>query len=384
LEGFVGGTFRTETMLAGVVPVFGPREMVLEIRDVEAPPGEDLISASDPDRASRTDASSDSGPRYSDSVELAGRRWRVLARPTERYLRARDNWTPALLLGSGVGVSLLLGGYLHTVLAQRDRVERQVDRRTEELREEIGRRRRYADALQRSNRELEHFAYIASHDLQEPLRKVRSFGDMLRAEAGDVLDDTARDYLRRMQDAAERMQALIQGLLAYSRVTTQAQPFERVQLQETVRQVVDDLAIRLKETGGEVRAEDLPEIEADPVQMRQLLQNLIINGLKFHRKGAPPEVRITCEVLADQSCRIRVRDNGVGFDPREAKRLFQPFQRLHSRAEFEGTGMGLAVCQKIAERHGGTIAADSTPGEGSVFTVTLPCHHSSGETANAA
>lgn len=673
VRGFVGGAFRMDEMLRGIMPTFGPGDMILEIRDMDAPAGHDLIyisheAQSQSEQTPTDGADFESGAArildeqtqpagispdqaasllYTNNVEVAGRRWQIRARPTAQYLQARRAWTPALLLGSGLGISLLLGVYLNTVLARTERVEREVDQRTDELLREsehrarlaerlreaeaflesviehiphlvtvkdaadlsfvrvnraavellgyqpdelVGRhesellppdeaqrlgnqdraaleqgrmyqigehsmqtrhrgmrifhtkrvplrdaggqvthlltisediterrhaeqalreseqrfrsvaetamdaiitanaddrityfnptaekmfgyaqreamnqpltmllperlheshRQRFAryvemqdphfvsrvleltalrrdgrefpveislaaheehgemvitgiirditerklaeqrlnetaEALARSNHELEQFAYIASHDLQEPLRKVRGFGDMLRTQAGDALDETARDYLRRMQGAAERMQALIHALLTYSRITTKAQPFERVDLNEIAQQVVDDLVMRLRETAGQVHIDELPQLDADPVQMRQLLQNLISNGLKFHRQGVPPEVRVSGELIDETSCHIRVEDNGIGFEPKEAQRLFKPFQRLHNRMAYEGTGIGLAVCQKIVERHGGSITVDSTPGRGSVFSIVLPRHATRGEARHAA
>ncbi|HEX7010582.1 MAG TPA: PAS domain-containing protein [Phycisphaeraceae bacterium] len=241
-----------------------------------------------------------------------------------------------------------------------------------------------AEALRRSNRELEQFAYIASHDLQEPLRKIQGFGDMLKTRAGEALDEQSLDYLQRMQNAAGRMQELITGLLTSSRVTTKARPFEPVDLRRIAEQVVGDLEMRIRQTGGQVEIGPLLVIDADPLQMRQLFQNLISNALTFHREGVPPRVRVVSRRV-DQArrCQIRVEDNGIGFDEEDLDRIFKPFQRLHNRSSYEGTGIGLAVCQKIVERHGGTITAKSAIGRGSTFIVTLPCRHDHGETPHA-
>ncbi len=251
----------------------------------------------------------------------------------------------------------------------------------EQAQREIAERRRaeaelqtYAARLERSNRELESFAYIASHDLKEPLRKIQVFGERLVAKYGDVLDERGRDYLARMQNAATRMQALIDGLLVYSRVTTKAQPFVTVDLNAVVREVLDDLEVRIEQLQARVEVGELPTVEADPLQMRQLFQNLIGNALKFHREGVAPVVRVRSEPLngSEGQYRIMVEDNGVGFDEKYADRLFQVFQRLHGRSEYEGTGIGLAICRKIIERHGGSITAQSAPDRGATFVVTLP------------
>jgi signal transduction histidine kinase len=247
----------------------------------------------------------------------------------------------------------------------------------DELNIEVTQRRRVEEELERSNRELEQFGYSASHDLQEPLRKIIAFSDRVSVGCKDTMDDKYRDYLARVQNAAYRMQALIDGLLAYSRVTTKARPFESVDLADTVEGVLQDLEFRISETGGDVRVKELPVLDAEPVQMQQLLQNLIGNALKFQREGVPPVIEVYGEEVPaagkrECCCKITVRDNGIGFDPKFADRVFQVFQRLHGRGTYEGTGIGLALCKKIVDRHSGTIVVDSKPGEGAVFTVTLP------------
>lgn len=225
--------------------------------------------------------------------------------------------------------------------------------------------------LQQSNRELEDFAHIASHDLQEPLRKIQAFGELLASKHAEALPPQARDYIERMRSAAKRMQILINDLLAFSRVATKAQPFVPVNLETVAREVAHDLEVRTHDAGGHIDIGALPVIDADPLQMRQLLQNLAGNALKFQRDDVPPEVTINAEG-ENGFCRIRVVDNGIGFDEKYADRIFTMFERLHGRGKYEGTGIGLAICRRIAERHGGTIVAHSTPGEGSTFIVTLP------------
>ncbi len=225
--------------------------------------------------------------------------------------------------------------------------------------------------LQRSNQELQDFASVASHDLQEPLRKVRAFGDRLEASHGDELSQRGLDYLRRMQSAAERMQVLINDLLIFSRVTTRARPFVRVSLSNVAHEVLSDLQTLIERTGGRVEVGELPSVEADPTQMRQLLQNLISNALKFHREGEPPLVKVRGKA-EDGLCEIEVEDNGIGFEEKHLGRIFTIFERLHGRGEYEGTGVGLAVCKKIVERHGGSITAVSEPGRGATFTITMP------------
>lgn len=236
------------------------------------------------------------------------------------------------------------------------------------------------ESLRHSNRELEQFASVASHDLQEPLRKIQAFGDRLQAKCADGLGEQGRDYIERMQASAVRMRNLIDALLTYSRVTTKAQPFVPVDLAVTAREVVSDLEGRLQQTGGRVEVGPLPTVDADPLQMRQLLQNLVANGLKFHKPGEPPVVQVEGRLLSDAigngeaspRCEIAVRDNGIGFEEVYIDRIFEVFQRLHGRQEYEGTGIGLAICRKIVERHGGSITARSAPDQGATFLVTLP------------
>ena len=244
--------------------------------------------------------------------------------------------------------------------------------------------RLFAAQLERSNAELQNFASVASHDLQEPLRKIQAFSDRLRVKCGPALSAQGLDYLDRMQSAAQRMQVLIQDLLKLSRVTSRAQPFEECDLDEIVRAVISDLEITIEQKQAEIEIHDLPTIQADPLQMRQLFQNLISNALKFQRSGDLPRVivegrlfqmkerKTPGEPTGEQTCKIVVRDNGIGFDPKFAEQIFVVFQRLHNRTEYEGTGIGLAICRKITDRHGGTIVAKSAEGQGAAFIVTLP------------
>jgi len=220
--------------------------------------------------------------------------------------------------------------------------------------------------------------------LQEPLRKVQAFGDRLKAACSKALGAEGSDYLDRMQAAAKRMQTLIDDLLAFSRVTTKANPFEPVDLNRIAQEVLSDLEVRIQQSGGQVELGELPAIDADPLQMRQLFQNLLGNALKFHQEGRLPVVKVRGQAVnqparesaangqVEEFCQITVEDNGIGFNEKYLDRIFILFQRLHGRSAYEGTGIGLAICRKIADRHGGSITAKSTPGEGSTFVVTLP------------
>ena len=239
--------------------------------------------------------------------------------------------------------------------------------------------------LQRSNENLERFAYVASHDLQEPLRKIRSFGDILQSTYGSQLGEGV-DFLNRMQTAADRMSVLIRDLLTFSRIRTQRETFAPVNLNKVIRGVLGDLELAIQEAGARVELDELPTVSGDAPQLRQLFQNLIANALKFHHPDLPPRICLSSQLLsatdlpktiqpnssASQFYAISVADNGIGFDEKYTDRIFQVFQRLHGRSRYSGTGIGLAIVQKVADNHNGAIAVASQPGQGATFTVYLP------------
>lgn len=274
------------------------------------------------------------------------------------------------------------------LLNEKNTLESRIKERTHQLqltndglREEIKKRHKVerelkekSKNLERSNQELQDFAYVASHDLQEPLRKIQAFGNLLESEYGTELGE-GFDYLSRMRAAAARMSILIEDLLAFSRVTTKARKSTSVDLTTVAEEVVGDLETRIKDTNGTVVIDPLPVVMADPTHMRQLLQNLIGNALKFHKPTEPAAVHVSCAVVDHGDTpmyELRVKDNGIGFDEKYTDRIFSVFQRLHGRDNYEGTGIGLAVCRKIVERYGGKITAESKQGVGSTFIVTLP------------
>jgi len=234
---------------------------------------------------------------------------------------------------------------------------------------------RRSEDLARSNAELEQFAYVASHDLQEPLRRIRAFGDLLLTEIEQGLDEDGRDWLRRMVGAAERMQVLVSSLLELARVRSQGAPFVAVDLTASARDAVADLEVLLAESGGSVDIRPLPTVEADPTQMRLLFQNLVGNALKFGRPGVPPRVTVRAREGAGdpaEQATFVVEDNGVGFAPEDAERIFLPYHRLDRSERVVGVGMGLAICARIVARHSGRIKATGAPGEGATFTIRLP------------
>jgi signal transduction histidine kinase len=249
--------------------------------------------------------------------------------------------------------------------------------------------------LRRSNENLQQFAYVASHDLQEPLRKIQSFGDLLAKNYAAVLDTQALDMVNRMQQAASRMSGLIKDLLDYSRVSTQRSAHESIPLSKLIAEVADDLYVSVQQSGAIINYEHLPVCHGDKAQLRQLFQNLLANAIKFRRPDVPPVIQVSSRkvpakqlpdsVLAtieavehDQTVNrrfyheISVSDNGIGFDEKYLDRIFQVFQRLHTKSAFPGTGVGLAICRKVIENHGGALSATSQPQVGSTFFVYLP------------
>jgi signal transduction histidine kinase len=314
---------------------------------------------------------------YFVAVPVPGSSWRVVLTSTSSMLfssvSGARKWVPWLIfvalgvvaLGFLAVLRRMLGSAvaLSTAHAQLARSNTRLESSNALLRE--------AAELSRSNAELEQFASVASHDLQEPLRKVQTFAAQLTATESDHLSEQGQDFLRRMSDAAGRMRTLIDDLLMFSRVTTKGRPFVPVDLGEILDQVLVDLELSISESDAQVSIAELPTVEADAVQMRQLLQNLLGNALKFRREGVVPQLRVSVDV-SDDVAELTVEDNGIGFDDQYATRIFRAFERLHGAREYAGTGIGLALCRKIVERHNGTISANSELGSGATFTIRLP------------
>ncbi len=236
---------------------------------------------------------------------------------------------------------------------------------------------RTADLKER-NTELQHFAYIASHDLREPLRKIRTFGDLLQDEADRELSEEGSFYIQRMRSSASRMDDLLTDLLDFSRITTHTRPFAPVLVRLLISDIVEDYELKIRELDAVLDVEASGTVDADETQLRRLVSNLIGNALKFRREGIQPQIRVVASVdtasegTSEHAYRIVVEDNGIGFDEKYLDRIFEPFERLHGKNAYEGTGIGLAICRRIVRRHRGTITAESVPGEGSRFTVVLP------------
>ncbi len=340
--------------------------------------------------------------RYFTTAPVDGSTWRVvLSDPTSTLypaLAGAKSWYLLAALAALVLVATSSTFFLRRAFVNGARLattNRELVDLTATLEERVAERTAAADErateLARSNAELEQFASVTSHDLQEPLRKIRMFGDRLRERLGDDLPAEPAEDLGRMQNAAERMQRLINDLLDFSRVTSRGKNFEPVDLGKVTEEVLSDLEARVIELDAKVDVSALPVIDADQTQMRQLIQNLLSNALKFHREEEPPRIRISGDIIpggeahsqwetaAADRCVLKVEDNGIGFDEKYAERVFVAFQRLHGRSSYDGTGIGLSIARKIVWRHGGNITAESVPGEGSTFTVTLPVTHRNGK-----
>ena len=249
---------------------------------------------------------------------------------------------------------------------------KKLKKQKEKLAKEKERAERYAAALEKSNKALKEFNSIVSHDLKEPLRKIIFTSEEIKSQLKNKISTNEKKLVDKVSSTANRMNLLIKDLLSYSKLSTKDATFEKVDLNKTLENVKRDLEVRIKESKGKINIEKLPTINADPTQMQQLFQNLVGNALKFHKQNETPIINITVQKLNARYWEISIEDNGVGFDEKYIDRIFNPFQRLHSSSEFEGTGMGTAICQKIVERHGGTITANSAINKGSTFIVRLP------------
>lgn len=366
--GVVYAAFRIDNLLRGVLGAEAP-DVDLEVYDLgpsaTVPTGTPLgpgATAFDlrPGHARREH---DASQTRVETLEVAGRRWAVSYARTRSALSGGERAVPWVIGIAGLLVSLLAAALLRTLATARQRALRLADAMTAELRE------REAE-LQRSHEELEHFAYLASHDLQEPLRTITSYVGLLDRRAGDQLDDRARSWLGFVSEAAGRMSHLIADLLEYSRTGRVGGEDEVVDLGDAWDLAVANLRHAIDDAGATVQRGPLPKVRARPREMTSMLQNLIGNGLKY-RGEAAPVVRASAHRNGDGTWEVAIADNGIGIDPRFHDRVFGLFQRLHTADEYPGTGMGLAIVKKIVEANGGTVHVVSEPGSGATFVVTL-------------
>jgi signal transduction histidine kinase len=328
-----------------------------------------------------------SGKLYMDRIrtviaDMTEEEHRLLADRMREANASSARAAAVIVIGNALALFFLsvAGIVIFQEMGQRSRAEQEVrslntdlERRVAERTAELVER---AQDLARSNSELQQFVYVASHDLQEPLRMVASFTQLLAKRYESKLDGDAREFIGYAVDGAKRMQTLISDLLAYSRVGTQGKPFESTRCDAVLDRVLKSLQLAIEDAGAVIARDPLPAVLGDPVQLTQLFQNLLTNAIKFHGKK-PPRVQISVE-RDGASWKISVRDNGIGISSEHADRIFVIFQRLHTKAEYPGTGIGLAICKKIVERHGGRIWAEPSPGGGSTFCFTIPVAQNQG------
>ncbi len=361
------------------------------VPSVQTVPGDSETAGEDSSGPGAFAPEVESSFRLLKEIEFASRTWELEFLPRREFFSEHRSWWTWWVLVSGLLFTGLLGAFLLLVTGHTAHIQALVRERTRELdtqtklavRETIeatAARDRAEQAelalrgktmeLERSNKDLEQFAYVASHDLQEPLRMVASYMQLLEQRYKDKLDSDATEFIDFAVDGAKRMQQLIKDLLNYSRVTTRGKKFATVDCEEIVSQAVANLTMAIDESGAQITRDPLPKVEGDENQLLSLFQNLISNAIKY-RGSEAPRIRLSSETN-DGEHLFSVQDNGIGIDPKNAERIFAIFQRLHARTEYSGTGIGLAICNKIVERHGGRIWVEEAPEGGSIFKFTLP------------
>jgi signal transduction histidine kinase len=370
--GVVYAAFRIDNLLRGILgPTGGADVEVYDLGPGAKVPAGTPISrravAFDLRPGHRGKDIKNSAHTHVETLEVAGRRWAIAYTRPGSSLSSGERAVPWLIGIAGILVALLAAALLRTLATSRRRAVALAQEMTGELRER-------EEQLQRSNEELEHFAYLASHDLQEPLRTITSYTGLLGSRAGDALDDRAKSWLAFVSDAAERMSHLISDLLEYSRTGSagdDAREAAATALDDAWDLAVANLRHAIDDAGATVERGELPVVRARTREMTSMLQNLIGNGLKYRRAGVAPVVRASAAQDGNGGWELAISDNGIGIEPHHRERVFGLFQRLHTAEEYPGTGMGLAIVKKIVEANGGTIRVESDPGEGSTFIVTL-------------
>jgi signal transduction histidine kinase len=377
LAGLVAAAFDVSELIPLVRGQGGSAALELTVEDVTGGPSLLLYRSAG--------ALLPAGLSESREIDVGGRRWRLSFSLPEQYLVAHRSWEAWTLLAAGMLFTGLLGMFLLVIVGRDARVARLVEQRTAQLQEanrglarEAARSDRLetesrarADQLAATNRELEQFAFVVSHDLQAPLRNIQSFVQLLGKRHGDSLTGEAAEFLGFIRSGAADMERMIADLLQLSRVNPRRAQMERVRAGDALAAALASLRADLESQGARVEHGELPEVYADASLLAQLFQNLIANAIKFQRKGVPPVVQIGAELVRGE-WRFAVADNGIGISEKNIGRLFQIFKRLHTAEEYPGTGIGLALCKKVVALHGGRIWVESRPGEGSTFFFTLP------------
>jgi signal transduction histidine kinase len=371
LIGFALGVFRVGDVVKESLKDLERSGIEVGLFDESAPAGERTLFV-DNGGAQISDLGTPvrAGPQWISPVPIAGRNWVVRITPTAKYLALRETWTSWTVPAGGLMFTGVLCAFLLIVTGRSARIEQLVDARTAELSEANLRLEEHTGELTHSNAELEQFAYIASHDLQEPLRMVSSYVGLLESRYKDKLDQDANDFIGFAVDGAKRTSALIRDMLQLSLVGTTDVPFAPADCERAFQEAIINLGVAIEESGAIVEHEPLPEVIGDLGQLTQLFQNLAGNAIKF-RSDESPKVLVSAK-RTEEAWTFSVKDNGIGIDTGHSQRIFQIFQRLHKRGEYSGTGMGLAMCKKIAERHGGRIWVESAPGMGSTLLFSIP------------
>ncbi len=364
LRGYVLGEFNLSSIIDATMPELDALGLMLFFYDNYIPGDEAILYGQDNPQA----------PFSSRILLQAGsRQWTLEFFPRETYLWRHPGWNSWVVLIGGLFFTTLLQAFLLVVTARAEFVKRQVAEQTEEIRKANESLERAVHQLHESNAELERFAYVASHDLKEPLRKVSSYTSLLERQYGDQFDEKARTYIAAANDSADRMRTLIEDILEYARLGNDPDRFESVDVNHTMVMVKENLRETIEQSAAVIEYENLPTVSANPVRLLRLLQNLVANGIKYQPPFARPKIHITAEDKGNEWLFV-VRDNGIGMKQEYCKRIFEPFERLHGKKEYAGTGLGLSICQKIVQGFGGRIWAQSRPGQGSVFYFTVPKH----------
>ncbi|MDA1138354.1 MAG: CHASE domain-containing protein [Planctomycetota bacterium] len=379
LGGFALGVFQVSDTVSMAMRIVERNDINVQISDDETPDATKYLHRHWAESA-QPDDYENASVLHQQTVLVGGRSWTCMASPSSGYLKKRQTWNPIATALIGVGVSLFLAGYL----TEKERAAHKLQRLNESLEQRVAERTREVEdrnrELARSNESLSQFAYVASHDLQEPLRAVHGYAEILSGRYSKQLDEKAKVFIGNILDGVDRMKTLISGLLNYSRIGGVQEPFTKFETSELIEQVSRELEVSIKESGAEVIHNGLPSLIAERTQLGQLFQNLVSNGIKFRNSGRPVvEVSAVRSENASYSVEtlppgwvFSVRDNGIGIEPQYLDSVFIIFKRLHTRTDYRGTGIGLAICKRVVEYHNGRIWVESVPGQGTTFFFDIP------------